>query len=403
MLLLLGAFALLWVIGTVNVFSATFAEDRLSGSAYGHLLRQLVFSAVGLIPAVMVFRSDYHRLSKYSKLMYVVTLLLLLAVPLIGIEANGARRWLGIGKLTFQPSELAKLTAILCTASLLTPMLKAGKEVTFLAPLSHNKKAPVWQRFPWWPQKALLLTLVLAVPVFKQPDAGTAIIILTLPVLMVWISGAKLMEVKWPALLVAAGAVFFVLYEPYRRDRIIAWIDPWEYEKTLGYQTVQGLIAIGSGGIFGQGLAEGISKFSYLPEAHTDFAFAVLAQELGLRASLGMIVLFGIILVYGCKCAVMCQDPFGRLLAFGTTMYFGVQGFINIGMVSGLLPVVGVPLPFISYGGTSLIVNMIAAAILLNICKSNRREAERQTRLAEERELTSMRDETRSVFRPGRH
>ena len=403
MLLILGAFALLWVIGTVNVFSATFAEDRLSGSAYGHLLRQLVFSAVGLIPAVMVFRSDYHRLSKYSKLMYVVTLLLLLAVPLIGIEANGARRWLGIGKLTFQPSELAKLTAILCTASLLTPMLKAGKEVTFLAPLSHNKKAPVWQRFPWWPQKALLFTLVLAVPVFKQPDAGTAIIILTLPVLMVWISGAKLMEVKWPALLVAAGAVFFVLYEPYRRDRIIAWIDPWEYEKTLGYQTVQGLIAIGSGGIFGQGLAEGISKFSYLPEAHTDFAFAVLAQELGLRASLGMIVLFGIILVYGCKCAVMCQDPFGRLLAFGTTMYFGVQGFINIGMVSGLLPVVGVPLPFISYGGTSLIVNMIAAAILLNICKSNRREAERQTRLAEERELTSMRDETRSVFRPGRH
>ena len=207
MLLLLGAFALLWAIGTVNVFSATFAEDRLSGSAYGHLLRQLVFSAVGLIPAVMVFRSDYHRLSKYSKLMYVVTLLLLLAVPLIGIEANGARRWLGVGKLTFQPSELAKLTAILCTASLLTPMLKAGKEVTFLAPLSHNKKAPVWQRFPWWPQKALLFTLVLAVPVFKQPDAGTAIIILTLPVLMVWISGAKLMEVKWPALLVAAGAV----------------------------------------------------------------------------------------------------------------------------------------------------------------------------------------------------
>ncbi len=402
MLVLLTAFFMLWTIGTVNVFSATFAEDMSSGSAFGHLIRQLVFSAIGLIPAMYVFKRDYRDLKKHTAWLYAVTVLLLLAVLAAGVTVNGAKRWIGFAGFTFQPSELAKLTVILCTATILAPMIEAGKRIEFLVPWKTGRGTSALQRLTVYPQRCLALTLVLAVPVVVQPDAGTAIIIMALPILMLWISGARVMHVKYPLLAAAVLAGLCLLAAPYRMNRIVAWLDPWGYEKTLGYQTVQGLIAIGSGGIMGQGLGEGISKFSYLPEAHTDFAFAVLAQEWGLRGSLVMLLLFSAIIYYGCICAINCKDPFGRLLAFGVTMYFGVQGFINIGMVSGMLPVVGVPLPFISYGGTSLIVNMVAAGILLNICKSNRREAQRQAPAGTLRELKSMRDETRSVFRPGR-
>jgi cell division protein FtsW len=199
-------------------------------------------------------------------------------------------------------------------------------------------------------------------------------------------------------LLIVVVAVVAMMAEPYRRDRITAWLDPWSYEKTLGYQTVQSLIAIGSGGFMGQGLGEGISKFSYLPEAHTDFAFAVLAQEWGMRGTVTMLVLFCIIIYFGAVTAWSCRSKFGMLLSLGVTLYFGGQGFINIGMVSGLLPVVGVPLPFISYGGTSLIVNMVAAALLLNISKRNYKEMEKSAVIGTAPPLHSMKRETRSEF-----
>lgn len=401
MFALLTAFVLLWVIGTVNVFSATFAEDMSSGSAYGHLVRQLVFSALGLVPAIYIFKRGYIHLRKYVKTLYILNLVLLLLVPLAGITVNGARRWIGFGGFTFQPSELAKLTIILCAAHILALLLEKHKPVEFLMPLRTDSKASVWQRANLYPHPVLTLALVLAVPVMRQPDAGTAIIILLIPVLMLWISGARIKHVKYQILVALVAAGIYLGSAPYRVDRIIAWWYPWEYEKTLGYQTVQGLIAIGSGGIMGQGLGEGISKFSYLPEAHTDFAFAVLAQEWGLRGSFIMLILFSIIIYYGCICAGHCKDRFGMLTAFGITMYFGVQGFINIGMVSRALPVVGVPLPFISYGGTSLIVNIVTAAVLLTICKANYDEARRRAAVLYERPVTSMRDETRSVFRPG--
>ena len=201
-----------------------------------------------------------------------------------------------------------------------------------------------------------------------------------------------------PLLATLAVGIVYLLSAPYRMNRIISWYDPWSYEKTLGYQTVQGLIAIGSGGIMGQGLGEGISKFSYLPEAHTDFAFAVLAQEWGMRGSIFMLVLFSMIIYFGCNCAWNTRDTFGKLLTVGITMYFGGQGMINLAMVSGILPVVGVPLPFISYGGTSLLLNMIAAALLLNIAHRNYREAVIDARLREQPALHSMKEETRSRF-----
>lgn len=397
-------FFLLIIIGTSNVFSSTFVEDMAEGgSAYGHLIRQGVYLSLGLVPALFVYKKDYHMWKKWSVRLFVFTVILLVAVLAAGIVVNGARRWLGAGGFTFQPSEIAKLVVILFTADKLAPLWDKKGHIEFFSPLSaffpsQTGKEPRWKRIRFVPHPLLLPPLLLGILVFRQPDAGTALVILFLPLVMFWVSGASILKAKVPLLATLAVGIVYLLSAPYRMNRIISWYDPWSYEKTLGYQTVQGLIAIGSGGIMGQGLGEGISKFSYLPEAHTDFAFAVLAQEWGMRGSIFMLVLFSMIIYFGCNCAWNTRDTFGKLLTVGITMYFGGQGMINLAMVSGILPVVGVPLPFISYGGTSLLLNMIAAALLLNIAHRNYREAVIDARLREQPALHSMKEETRSRF-----
>lgn len=402
--MLLIAFFLLIIIGTSNVFSSTFVEDMAEGgSAYGHLIRQGVYLSLGLVPALFVYKKDYHMWKKWSVRLFVFTVILLVAVLAAGIVVNGARRWLGAGEFTFQPSEIAKLVVILFTADKLAPLWDKKGHIEFFSPLSaffpsQTGKEPRWKRIRFVPHPLLLPPLLLGILVFRQPDAGTALVILFLPLVMFWVSGASILKAKVPLLATLAVGIVYLLSAPYRMNRIISWYDPWSYEKTLGYQTVQGLIAIGSGGIMGQGLGEGISKFSYLPEAHTDFAFAVLAQEWGMRGSIFMLVLFSMIIYFGCNCAWNTRDTFGKLLTVGITMYFGGQGMINLAMVSGILPVVGVPLPFISYGGTSLLLNMIAAALLLNIAHRNYREAVIDARLREQPALHSMKEETRSRF-----
>lgn len=402
--MLLIAFSLLIIIGTSNVFSSTFVEDMAEGgSAYGHLIRQGIYLALGLAPAIFVYKKDYHMWKKWSVRLLIATAVLLIAVLFAGIVVNGARRWLGAGGFTFQPSEIAKLAIILFTADKLAPLWDKNGHIEFFSPLSaffpaKSGKPPRWKRIRFVPHPLLLPPLVLAILVFRQPDAGTALVILFLPLVMFWVSGASILKARVPLLGTLAVGIVYLLSAPYRMNRIISWYDPWSYEKTLGYQTVQGLIAIGSGGVMGQGLGEGISKFSYLPEAHTDFAFAVLAQEWGLRGSVFMLVLFSMIIYFGCNCAWNTRDTFGKLLAVGITMYFGGQGMINLAMVSGILPVVGVPLPFISYGGTSLLLNMVAAALLLNIAHRNYREAVIDARLREQPVLHSMKEETRSRF-----
>ena len=402
--MLLIAFSLLIIIGTSNVFSSTFVEDMAEGgSAYGHLIRQGVYLALGLAPALFVYKKDYHMWKKWSVRLLIATAVLLIAVLFAGIVVNGARRWLGAGGFTFQPSEIAKLAIILFTADKLVPLWDKNGHIEFFSPLSaffpaKSGKPPRWKRIRFVPHPLLLPPHALAILVFRQPDAGTALVILFLPLVMFWVSGASILKARVPLLATLAVGIVYLLSAPYRMNRIISWYDPWSYEKTLGYQTVQGLIAIGSGGVMGQGLGEGISKFSYLPEAHTDFAFAVLAQEWGLRGSVFMLVLFSMIIYFGCNCAWNTRDTFGKLLAVGITMYFGGQGMINLAMVSGILPVVGVPLPFISYGGTSLLLNMVAAALLLNIAHRNYREAVIDARLREQPVLHSMKEETRSRF-----
>ncbi len=398
---LFTAFALLVAVGTANVFSATFVEDSIAGSSFNHLVRQGVIFGIGLIPALFLYKKDYRIWRKYAVHFTVITVILLAAVLAGGIVVNGARRWIGIGMFSFQPSELAKLAGILYTAAYLTPFLEKHKPVEFIYRLHPSRKGnAMWQKLSLVPHIALWGPLLMAGLVIMQPDAGTAIVILAIPIVMVGVGGAHLSKIKIPAVILFVLFIALLIHEPYRLNRIIAWLDPWSYEKSMGYQTVQGLIAIGSGGIFGQGVGEGISKFSYLPEAHTDFAFAVLAQEWGLQGAVLMLVLFCTVIYFGAITAWSCRDTFGMFMALGITLYFGGQGFINIGMVSGLLPVVGVPLPFISYGGTSLIVNMIAAALLLNISKRNYRDALTRETTAVPLAQRSEKKELRGQFPP---
>jgi len=397
-------FAVLIVLGLVNVFSSTFVADRVeTGNTYYHLIRQIFIILLGAGLSFVAYKMDYHHCDTGLRYLCIMTGLFLVLVLVAGVNVNGAKRWLGYGPAVFQPSELAKLAVILYAASYLAPMLKRGERIHLFHPLSRRRRQPWWKHLPIIPHEALWFPLFVTGMVALQPDMGTAGVILAIPSVMVFISGARLREAKWPLLAAAGLILVYTSWAEYRRNRLVSWLDPWSYEQTLGYQTVQGLIAIGSGGITGQGVGSGVSKFSYLPEAHTDFAFAIFAQEWGLIGSAVMLGAFVILVIYGMSCALQTKDAYGMMLAVGVTMYLGGQGFINIGMVCGLLPVVGVPLPFISYGGTSLLINMIAAALLLNVAKRNWRQASRVYQRALEQAAPApplMKEETRSRFIP---
>jgi len=339
---------LLFIIGTVNIFSASFVEaGQMMNDSYFYLKRHLMMFGIGALAMIMMSRMDYKRLKPMIAILMVVTLGLLLTVHFSGIEINGARRWLYIG-FQFQPSELAKLAGIMITAGYLGSVIDYGRRATLLS-------APFF------------LTLLIAAIVLKQPDMGTAVIIIGVSIMLYIIAGLPKQELM---ILLGTGSAVFAyaaMTASYRAQRIAAWLNPWDYQQSIGYQSVQGLLAIGSGGFFGAGLGMGTSKFYYLPEGHTDFAFAVLCQEMGFVGAIIVLFLFGIFTYYGVKIALRAPDGFGKMLAMGTVILVAGQAVLNIAMVSGLVPVVGVPLPFISFGGTALIVNLIAIGILLNV------------------------------------
>lgn len=392
---LLACLILLVGIGLINVFSSTFVADQNDyGVSYYHLVRHAGFLVGGFLTGAVVYRYTYRKLRMKGYWLYFASLFFLILVPFIGTEVNGAQRWLSFGFISFQPSELAKVGAIAFTADLLTNVHNKKEKVEFAYSIQEIWKryghGPAAQPFKWlnpltypiFPHRVLIWPLILSVLVLRQPDAGTAIIISLMPFLMVWITGASVRKV-FPILCILAPIVIFELTHgaAYRRDRIIAWLEPWLYQRDLGFQSTQALIAIGSGGILGQGAGKGISKFSYLPEPHTDFAFAVLAQEWGLVGSLVVLALYLGLIYCGYVIITHMRDFYGKMLAFGIIIYLGGQGLINIAMVCNILPVVGVPLPFISYGGTSLIINFFAAALLLSIAQRCVKDAEKMVAL----------------------
>lgn len=387
---------ILIVIGSINIFSATFVADRLAGSMiWSHFLKHIGSLVFACGFGWLAYKIDYRRYRDPQMMQIIAAIILigLVSVFAFGTVVNGARRWIMLPIFSIQPSEFAKLGAVLWAAAAVSRRVDQGKPVSVFEMLRINGKPyPFLAKALWMPLVYFLLTL-------KQPDMGTAVLILFFALLIMILAGMHLRTVFTGGIIVLVLGALAIMAEPYRRERIISWYDPWRHAQDLGYQTVQGLIAIGSGGFLGMGFAKGTSKYFYLPEAHTDFAFAVWAQEIGLLGSLLVVLLVLIFTYYGMRITLAARDNFGRFTAAGITMLISGQAVFNMLMVCGVMPVTGVPLPFISYGGSSLLMNIIAVGVLANI--SRRSNLARRT-LGPAAQAPSLREETQSRFRPNR-
>lgn len=391
---MLIAAAILIAIGAMNVYNATYYMNMAAGDGpYTHFLKHvgvLVFSlAIGGLVAWLP-----KGLIRGGAVMWVgFTLVLLLLVVVAGHRANGATRWIMLAGFSLQPSEVAKVTGLIWAASFLAKRIRKGEEITlikrFCRPLCHirdrKKKENTFRSMIWY-FLPLYGPLVMAFFVLKQPDMGTAGMIVLFPLLLYVLAGLPLFELFLGVGVAVFTFVLLVIAEPYRMNRVIVLWDPFMYARNLGYQTVQSLIAVGSGGFFGQSIGEGMSKFLYLPEQYTDFAYAVFSQEFGFIGSVFVLLLYLVFLLAGFSAARKLKETYAALLVYGLTMLISVQGIVNIAMVIGCFPVTGIPLPFISYGGSSLIMNIISVALIYGTTVQSLRETdleERKRRIAQ--------------------
>lgn len=349
-ILFLTALALV-AFGLVMVFSASAVlSDEQYGNAYVFLLRQIAWAAAGLVAMLVAMRIDYHRYRHpaFIFLSLSVSLALLVAV-LFFDRSHNTHRWFRFGPISFQPSELAKPVLIL-----------------FLAWFLERRKTSV---------NDLLHTLVPAMAVvvaaagliLKEPDLGTAFTVLFVAGALLFLAGVRLRYFAAPAFAIVPAFYFLVMRVPYRWKRVEAFLDPYADPQGKGFHMIQSLIAVGSGGVTGLGLMEGRQKLFYLPAPHTDFIFANVAEELGLIGAMALVLAFGVVLWRGMRASLRAPDLFGRYLAAGITMMIVGQALINISVVLGMMPTKGIPLPFISSGGSSLLFNLAAMGLLLNV------------------------------------
>ncbi|MEJ2037304.1 MAG: putative lipid II flippase FtsW [Desulfosarcinaceae bacterium] len=339
-------------IGLVMVYSASSAVAvEKYGSGYHFLKRQAMFSLVGILALVACSHIPYRVYRVLTDPLLVLGLGLLLAVQFsgLGMAAGGSLRWLRLGALTFQPSEMARVCLII-----------------FLA-YSLSKKQEMLGKFSIGFVPHLLILGLFAVPLMLQPDFGSVMIFTALAWLMMFVGGVPLRYLLSALLLAAPLAYYLMINATYRFKRWISFLDPWQYPATDGYQIIHSLMAFGTGGAWGAGIGKGYQKLFYLPEPHTDFIFAVIGEELGFWGVLLTLALFAVVLWRGTVIAYRCEDTFGMLLASGITFGLALSVSINMGVTLGLLPTKGLTLPFLSYGGTSLLINMAAVGILMNI------------------------------------
>lgn len=391
---MLIAAAILIAIGAMNVYNATYYMNMAAGDGpYAHFLKHIAILAGSLFLGVVVAKLPKGFIRGGAFLWVFFTVLLLLLVFVAGHRANGATRWIMLAGFSLQPSEVAKVTGLIWAASFLARRIQKGEEITlikrFFRPIFHffdRKKKENTFRSMLWYFLPLYGPLAMAALVLVQPDMGTAGMVLLFPLLLYVLAGLPLFEI----FLGVGGAIFLfvilVIAEPYRMNRVIVLWDPFTYARNLGYQTVQSLIAVGSGGFFGQSIGEGMSKFLYLPEQYTDFAYAVFSQEFGFIGSVFVLILYLIFLLAGFAVARKLKETYAALLVYGLTMLISVQGIVNIAMVIGCFPVTGIPLPFISYGGSSLLMNIISVALLYGTTVQSLRETdleERKRRIAQ--------------------
>jgi cell division protein FtsW len=339
--------------GLVMVYSASSARALLSADAPSYYLkRQAIYAVMGLVALVILSRFDFHRLRHATQPLLAVTFVLLVAVLVVGTAVNGARRWIPIGFMNFQPSELAKLVLALWTAALLARRP---------APRTLGELAK-----PIGVVVGLACALILI-----EPDLGTAIAIAIMVSAILVVSGTRLRLLASAAGIATSVVLLAIWLEPYRRERIFSFLDPWHDPQGAGFQSVQSMIALGSGGFFGVGLGESVQKIYYLPEASTDMIFAIVGEELGLIGAMGVIAAFAVFAYAGFNIALHCRDPFGKRLAAGITALICGQAAVNVSAVMGIAPLTGIPLPFVSYGGSSLVVGLAAVGILLNIASNH--------------------------------
>jgi cell division protein FtsW len=347
-LLLLVTFALV-AFGLVMVYSATSASAAIGGHDPSYYLkRQGTYSLLGLGLLFGASRFGFRRLRRLAPALVLASLALCAAVLVVARPVNGAKRWLEFGPAVFQPSELAKLALALWAAAYLARRP---------APRTLGELARPYG----------LLAGVFAALLMLQPDLGTTICIFVMLAATLVVAGTPLRLLATAGSITLGLGALLIWIEPYRRARVFSFLNPWDDAQGTGFQSVQALIGIGSGGVFGVGLGEGVQKVFYLPEAHTDMILAIIGEELGLVGTTAVIAAFATFAYAGFRIALACRDPFGKRLAAGLTALVAGQAAINLAAVLGLAPLTGIPLPFVSYGGSSLVVLLAGVGVLLNI------------------------------------
>jgi cell division protein FtsW len=381
-LLLTATFCLL-AGGAVMVYSASSARTLLEGQGDGtmYLVKYLAYGSIGLVAMHLLSRYGLENVRKYTPWLVLgaFALMLLVLIPGIGLKINGARRWMGAGPLQFQPSEIMKLALVLHAAAVLSARPKIARNLkTVVGPIIGVGGA------------AVLL-------IMAQPDLGTSLVICFTMGAMLVAAGVPMRQLGMVAAVGAFLVLLFALFEPYRRARLTSFMNPWDHAGTIGFQSVQGQIAIGSGGFFGLGPGQSVQKIFYLPEAHTDFILAVIGEELGVAGVCGLLFLYGMIGYAGLRTAKNARGAYAKLLAGGLTSLILCQALLNVYAVLGLAPLTGVPLPFVSSGSTSLIVLLCSMGLLLNIAGGGsahlravpsrpRRDEDARRRAAEDRD-----------------
>ena len=348
----------LMAIGIVMIYSASgvYALEKTKDSAF-YLKKHLSFLLIGLLATLAAMKVDYADLRKYIKpaLFASLVLLVLVLIPGISREIGGARRWFRFIGASFQPSELAKMVLIFYLADVL------------------ERKQPMIRsfRYGFLPPAAVLGLLVGLV--LLQPDLGTAASFALVSFIMLFVAEVNLLYMV-PFILAAIPVLYLLIFKVgYRRRRIVAFLDPWADPRGAGFQIIQSFVALGSGGLLGVGLGQSQQKLFYLPESHTDFIFSIIGEELGLLGTMSVVILFVIFILQGMRIAVHAKDLFGRFLALGIVSMIALEAVINISVTTGAIPTKGLPLPFISYGGSNLIFNMVGVGLLLNIAKDRKR------------------------------
>jgi len=359
-------------IGLVMIFSASavMAKERF-GSAYEFLLKQLVWAVAGFAVMIVAMKVDYKRLQNPALVFTALGLTTLFLISVFFLDrAHGTHRWFRLGPVSFQPSEVAKPAIIFFLAWFLSSKYQNAKS----SGAANSKLVARGGQLDFEDWRNTLLPAIVPTVVFLglivfQPDLGTAIACAGITACILFVAGIRLRYFGYALAASIVPLYFLIFHVSYRKDRILAFLNPYADPQGRGFHMIQSLIAVSTGGITGLGLMEGKQKLFYLPEPHTDFIFAVTAEELGLVGALAIIILFAVFLWRGTRAALRTQDNFGRFLAVGITSMIVLQAFINISVVLGLMPTKGIPLPFVSYGGSSLFVTLACVGVLLNITK----------------------------------